>query len=128
MKKRTRWCHFWSIRESKNTIYWQFKNRDTTSACRRFTIRLISIFICCTKTLKMWKSAFTSTIDCTWIIDSWVLFSTMCASFASKSSMTNESTYITFITFRSIFTRRAVHSRRSRSSKVVWMTMKSTYY
>jgi hypothetical protein len=70
MIKRERWCRFWSIRESKNTIYWQFKNRDETSACRRFTTRLISIFIYYTRTLKMWKSAFTSTLDCTWIIDS----------------------------------------------------------
>jgi hypothetical protein len=70
MIKRERWCRFWSIRESRNTIYWQFKNRDETFACRRLTIRLISTFIYYTRTLKMWESAFTSTLDCTWITDS----------------------------------------------------------
>jgi hypothetical protein len=70
MKRRIRWCRFWSIRELRITIYWQFKNRDVTSACRRLIIRLMSTFICCTKTLKTWESAFTSTLDCTWIIDS----------------------------------------------------------
>jgi hypothetical protein len=69
MKKMTRWYFFWFIRESKNTIYWLFKNFDATSAYRRRIIRSTSIFICCIKNRKMCAHAFMSISDWAWIID-----------------------------------------------------------
>jgi alpha-galactosidase/6-phospho-beta-glucosidase family protein len=60
-KKMKRWYFFWSIRESKNTIYWLFKNFDATSAYRRRITRSTSIFIYCIKNQKMRSRVFTST-------------------------------------------------------------------
>jgi hypothetical protein len=60
-KRMKRWYFFWSIRESKNTIYWLFKNFDATSAYRRRIICSTSIFIYCIKNQKTCARVFTST-------------------------------------------------------------------
>jgi hypothetical protein len=69
MKRMTRWYFFWSIRESKNMIYWLFRNFDVTSAYRRRIIRSTSIFTCCIRNRKMCAHAFMLISNWTWIID-----------------------------------------------------------
>ncbi len=89
-KKMTRWYFFWSIRESKNTIYWLFKNLDATSAYRRRITRSTSIFICCIKNRKMCAHAFMSISDWAWIIDQSFLHQKMSVSFEFEQQIIGE--------------------------------------
>jgi hypothetical protein len=89
-KKMTRWYLFWSIRESKNMIYWLFRNFDVTSAYRRRIIRSTSTFICCIKNRRMCAHAFMSISDWTWIIDQSSSHQRMSVSFEFEQQMIAE--------------------------------------
>ncbi len=80
-KKMTRWYFFWSTRESRNTIYWLFKNFDAMFAYRRRIIRSLSTFTCCIKNREMCAHAFMSILDWAWIIDQSFLHQKMFVSF-----------------------------------------------
>jgi hypothetical protein len=86
-KKMTWWYFFWSIRESKNMIYWLFKNSDVTSAYRRRIIRSTSTFTCCIKNRRMCSHAFLSISDWTWIIDQSFSHQRMFVSFEFEQQM-----------------------------------------
>jgi hypothetical protein len=81
MKRMTQWYFFWSIRESKNMIYWLFKNLDVTSAYRRRIIRSTSIFICYIKNRRICAHVFMSISNWTWIINQSFLHQRMFVSF-----------------------------------------------
>jgi hypothetical protein len=89
-KKMTRWYLFWSTRESKNMIYWLFKNLDVTSAYRRRIIRSTSIFTCCIRNRRMCAHAFMSISDWTWIIDQSSSHQRMFVSFKFEQQMIAE--------------------------------------
>jgi hypothetical protein len=86
-KRMTRWYLFWSIRESKNMIYWLFRNFNVTSAYRRRIIRSTSTFICCIKNRRMWTHAFMSISNWTWIIDQSFSHQRMSVSFEFEQQM-----------------------------------------
>jgi hypothetical protein len=86
-KRMTRWYFFWTIRESKNMIYWLFKNFDLTFAYRRRINRSTSIFICCIKNREMCAHAFMSISNWTWIIDQSFSHQRMSVSFEFKQQM-----------------------------------------
>ncbi len=89
-KRMTRWYFFWSTRESKNTIYWLFKNLDATSAYRRRIIRSTSIFTCCIKNWKMCAYASMSISDWAWIIEQSFLHQKMFVSFEFEQQIIAE--------------------------------------
>ncbi len=89
-KRMTRWYLFWSIRESKNMIYWLFKNFDVTSAYRRRIIRSTSIFTCCIRNRKMCAHASMSISNWTWIIDQSFSHQKMFVSFEFEQQMIAE--------------------------------------
>jgi hypothetical protein len=89
-KRTTRWYLFWSIRKSKNMIYWLFRNSDVTSAYRRRIIRSTSTFICCIRNRRMCAHAFMSISDWTWIIDQSSLHQKMSVSFVFEQQMIAE--------------------------------------
>jgi hypothetical protein len=89
-KKMTRWYFFWSIRESRNMIYWLFKNSDVTSAYRRRIIRSTSTFICCIKNRRMCVHALMSISNWTWIIDQSSSHQRMFVSFEFEQQMIAE--------------------------------------
>jgi hypothetical protein len=86
-KKMTRWYLFWSIRESKNMIYWLYKNSDVTSAYRRRIIRSTSTFTCCIKNRRMCAHASMSISDWTWIINQSFFHQRMSVSFEFEQQM-----------------------------------------
>jgi hypothetical protein len=86
-KKMKQWYLFWSIRKSKNMIYWLFRNFDATSAYRRRIIRSTSIFTYCIRNRRMCAHAFMSILDWTWIIDQSSLHQRMIASFDFEQQM-----------------------------------------
>ncbi len=89
-KRMTRWYLFWSIRKSKNMIYWLFRNFDVTSAYQRRIIRSTSIFTCCIKNRRMCAHAFMSISDWTWIIDQSFSHQRMSFSFEFEQQMIAE--------------------------------------
>jgi hypothetical protein len=86
-KRMTRWYFFWLTRESKNMIYWLFRNSDVTSAYWRRIIRSTSTFTCCIRNRRMCAHAFMSISDWTWIIDQSSSHQRMFVSFEFEQQM-----------------------------------------
>jgi hypothetical protein len=89
-KRMTRWYFFWSIRESKNTIYWLFRNFDVTFAYRRRIICSTSTFTCCIRNRRMCAHVFMSISNWTWIIDQSSSHQKMFVSFEFEQQMIAE--------------------------------------